>query len=145
MLLKHRQYDRHGRIDWRASIISSMAASDRVNVRLGPITKPLVNLMGSRMSACLHCDTSWAFVKGHVTEYGRPKYEGGGGSGCFPLCEKCWADLGTPAARLPFYRALYELWLLDVGRKPYGPERFAALEATRSAWPLIEAAVRAGR
>ena len=33
------------------------------------------------------------------------------GSGCFPLCESCWQELGTPEARMPYYRELWESWL----------------------------------
>lgn len=53
-------------------------------------------------SACRRCRTSWRFVKGHVTMTSA-------GSGCFPLCEACWAEL-SPKERLPYYRSLFEQW-----------------------------------
>lgn len=55
-----------------------------------------------------------------------------GSRGCFPLCETCWLELQTPAARLPYYRHLIELW-----------ERDAPGEITN--WPAVKAAVEAGR
>lgn len=53
-------------------------------------------------SACLACGTSWLFVEGHATNYRD-------GSGCFPLCEKCWEER-TPEERLPFYADLIASW-----------------------------------
>lgn len=52
---------------------------------------------------CFRCERRWCQVdfKYHVTDYSL-------GQGCFPLCEKCWRKLGTPEARLPFYRMHYE-------------------------------------
>lgn len=54
-------------------------------------------------STCGKCNRPWKFVKGHSTPYTESK-------GCFPLCEKCWTDLKTPYARLPYYRELWESW-----------------------------------
>ena len=31
--------------------------------------------------------------------------------GCFPLCEKCWQELKTPEARLPYYKELFDKWI----------------------------------
>lgn len=50
-------------------------------------------------SACGRCRTTWDYVEHHVTNYND-------GSGCFPLCQKCWRDL-LPAERVPYYRALH--------------------------------------
>lgn len=51
---------------------------------------------------CYRCQMPWKFTEGHTTYYG-------GGRGCFPLCEPCWADL-TPEQRLPFYEQLLRDW-----------------------------------
>lgn len=51
---------------------------------------------------------------------------------CFPLCETCWTGLGTPEARLPYYRVLWNEWIGD-GSEPDPAD-----------WDAIEAAVRAG-
>lgn len=74
---------------------------------------------------CFRCGTPWKFVREHSTEYRS-------GSGCFPLCEKCWRGLGTPEARLPFYRQLWEMW------KSKGSPK------SEETWQQIEAAVRSG-
>lgn len=74
---------------------------------------------------CHHCNKTWRRVEGHVTLYTE-------GSGCFPLCVGCWAKLGSPEARLPYYRELWEEW-------NEGGERGLA------EWDQIEAAVRDGK
>jgi hypothetical protein len=51
--------------------------------------------------------------------------------GCFPLCETCWQELGTPEARLPFYRKLWNEWVDEHGMDP-------------AVWERIKAAVEAG-
>lgn len=53
-------------------------------------------------SCCRACGTSWLFVEGHDTPYRD-------GSGCFPLCERCWEER-TPEERLPFYADLIWSW-----------------------------------
>lgn len=47
-------------------------------------------------STCYRCDRPWAVVKGHTTMFSESQ-------GCFPLCEICWRELGTPEARWPYY------------------------------------------
>lgn len=69
-----------------------------MNLRLGRMAQ----LFAPGYSWCLQCKTPWRFVKGHTTKYTQS-------NGCFPLCEKCWAEL-TPEQRLPFYRALIIEW-----------------------------------
>jgi hypothetical protein len=60
-------------------------------------------IKGSSWGACLRCRRSWKYREHHTTWF---KYE----EGCFPLCERCWRKLGTPEARLPYYRTLWEGW-----------------------------------
>ena len=67
--------------------------------------------------SCHRCLMSWALVDGHDTFYTTSKthYDDGTNAvtsrmGCFPLCERCWKELKTPAARMPYYRELYEEW-----------------------------------
>jgi len=88
-------------------------------MRIGRISKLLYPGYG----CCGRCQTVWALVKGHSTDY-KP------GLGCFPLCEKCWKAL-VPETRLPYYRQLWEEW------KRWG-------EQDESEWQAIEAAVLAG-
>jgi hypothetical protein len=68
-------------------------------LRIGRISR----LVSPGYGWCYKCRTTWNFVEGHITNYK-------GGRGCFPLCEKCWWGLGTPEARLPYYRMLWDSW-----------------------------------
>lgn len=88
---------------------------------------------------CGRCNTPWKFTKEHVTGIGVPfdSFAGTVGTGhytegVFPLCERCWQELETPEARMPYYRQLWKEWGVD---GPQDPRR----------WDLIEEAVRAGR
>ena len=76
------------------------AVEDRCKAlgRVGPGSQYLT----PHMSYCLHCGTTWVFVRGHSTPYSES-------SGCFPLCEECWGEM-TPAQRLPYYHEMYEAW-----------------------------------
>jgi hypothetical protein len=76
---------------------------------------------------CGRCWTAWPLAPYHVT-----RCDGPGMGGMFPLCELCWQELATPAARLPHYRVLWNHWMFNGSDKP--PE----------AWDRIEAAVMAG-
>lgn len=67
----------------------------------------------------------WVGVELHSTWYER-------GSGMFPLCEGCWAEL-TPETRLPYYRALWDRWWKSASEGGYEPPR---------PWGRIELAVR---
>lgn len=71
---------------------------------------------------CLRCQMPWNAVEGHIISI-TPL------DGMFPLCEECWSDLETPAARLPYYRQLWEEWCAE----GYG-----------DAWEPIETAVKEG-
>lgn len=55
---------------------------------------------------CLRCGWPWRLVKIHDTKYNI-------NSGCFPLCERCWTDLGNPEARIEYYKALIDAWDAD--------------------------------
>jgi len=57
-------------------------------------------------SWCGRCKFPWKFVKSHRTDYSPSR-------GVFPLCEKCWEELATPEARLPYYKELYDSWEKD--------------------------------
>lgn len=70
-----------------------------LNMRIGRISKKINPGLG----ACLKCNTTWRFVKGHETKISDHE-------GTFPLCEKCWAEL-TPQKRLPYYYLLMRQWL----------------------------------
>lgn len=96
----------------------------RFEWRIGRITRRLSPGMGS----CYRCKTTWDFVHGHTTNYG-------GGSGCFPLCEKCWEGL-MPEQRLPYYRQLYDEWVKQ-GRdsRDWGEIEFAVLNEGVDEWP----------
>jgi hypothetical protein len=88
---------------------------------------------------CGRCGTPWRFVRGHDTWYGpgdeAVEWSGALGPGrrwtatsraCFPLCERCWAEL-EPYERLPYYvHLVFEVW------------------EDASAWPQIRAAVLDG-
>lgn len=52
---------------------------------------------------CLRCERPWKFVESHDTEFSS-------GRGMFPLCKRCWVELGTPEKRLPYYRELWYRW-----------------------------------
>lgn len=60
---------------------------------------------------CYRCHLTWATAKSHTTDYIDSNVEARiVGAGCFPLCEDCWQELGTPEARMPFYEALMVTW-----------------------------------
>lgn len=75
-----------------------------MNIRIGRISKALT----PSYSWCKRCQTTWPFVDYHITQD-----EPYTGSGCFPLCEKCWQQLGTPEERWPYYVQLLAEWNND--------------------------------
>ena len=102
----------------------------RANVRAGRISRLLFPGYGS----CGRCRTVWALVRPHYTEYdsewvdysgeGSPPEPGGSpvvlgrghSRGVGPLCEKCWAGLGSATARWPYYEELItDVWGLSPG------------------------------
>lgn len=72
-------------------------------MRLGRISRLLAPAYG----ACFRCHTTWRFVDHHSTMYTTT-------AGCFPLCEECWQELGTPDRRLPYYEELMRRWADDL-------------------------------
>lgn len=144
-LLPERQFDREGRLDWRASIEASLAAHP---VRFGRRIPARLEALARRLpiGGCLHCSTPWGLVPAHTTAVAVPGLELANGTAyrdIFVLCEACWRELPVEA-RLVYYRAQYDLWLRDTARFPYGPKRDAAVTGLAALWPRIERAVRAG-
>jgi hypothetical protein len=75
---------------------------------------------------CLRCKGSWNIVRGHDTPYRETSRVT---ISCFLLCETCWKELGTPEARLPYYRKfVFEL----------------SEEEIQQYWPAIQTSVLAG-
>lgn len=101
------------------------------NRRLGRISQLINPYTGS----CGRCHTTWTFVCEHDTPYSDD-------SGCFPLCEKCWAEL-TPEQRLPYYRRLWESWP-DTHRKT-APDGTEIPPLPTEIWWQIQRAVLAGK
>lgn len=63
---------------------------------------------------CGRCGMPWSKVKGHDTSYGRYcRDKESQGKGCFPLCEGCWQELGSPEARIEYYKRLVDRWIED--------------------------------
>lgn len=86
-----------------------------MNLRVGPIGR----LFAPGYSSCLRCKTPWRFVREHITQY-TPS------SGCFPLCEKCWAEM-TPEQRRTYYVELIAMW--ETTEPVEGAKRAAILAA----------------
>ena len=81
---------------------------------------------GDGWGCCLHCRGSWKDLQVHSTKYGQH-------SDCFPLCQFCWTSLGTPEARMHYYKKLWDYWQRQSsGRRPI------------SEWDQIHATVRDG-
>lgn len=80
---------------------------------------------------CYCCERPWPCVEPHDTCYEANR-------ACFPLCERCWRRLGTPAARLPYYERMWMCWFLGAP----SPEEQVRLLAAR---PRIRQAVLVGR
>lgn len=89
----------------------------------------------SVVSGCGRCKRSWKWVEGHSTEYTTER-------GTFPLCERCWRELKTPGARLPYYRSLFDSNTADLAKFEDGKR---LLQGRDHEWELIEAAVMAGK
>jgi hypothetical protein len=108
---------------------------------------------------CDHHATWWWSVteaqKNFYREWvGDPFVDVVGGEGCSPLCEDCWREL-SPDERLPYYKALYDLW---ESQRKFWPAPVTAPDGSKSfidgdrykpkgerEWQAIEAAVRAGQ
>lgn len=86
---------------------------------------------------CGRCHLPWDVVrelggKTHDTQFCR-------GAALFALCEQCWQELGDPAARMPFYRALWLMW------KRQEADDIPDSDLTPEGWARIEAAVLEGK
>ena len=73
---------------------------------LSKIVIKIQQYIAPNFGTCECCGRPWKFAKEHSTKYTIS-------SGCFPLCEKCWAKLKTPEKRIPYYRALYKRWEIE--------------------------------
>ncbi|HTG95741.1 MAG TPA: hypothetical protein VL866_24280 [Pyrinomonadaceae bacterium] len=85
---------------------------DKVNTRLCRerlSVSSYLQALYPNFSFCGRCEFPWPVVRSHDTSYRS-------GSSCFPLCEDCWQELGTPANRLPYYMALMDLWESEAHR-----------------------------
>lgn len=56
-------------------------------------------------SWCLRCGMPWSLVDDHTTYHGENHRQG-----LFPLCEGCWVLLGSPEARIEYYKKLVDWW-----------------------------------
>ena len=65
----------------------------------------LLNPLFPQYSKCRRCNRNWKICKGHTTPYDAT-------SGCFPLCEDCWLELGVEE-RVPYYIDLWLKWRYD--------------------------------
>lgn len=63
-------------------------------------------LPGWGEEACRRCETSYRYVAAH----GTPVFLAEGRGYVVAVCEGCWQELGTPAARLPFYEQVFREW-----------------------------------
>lgn len=91
------------------------------------------------MGWCYSCKRPWKSgpigVEYHLTKYTH-------NSSCFPLCEGCWTELGTPELRMPFYRMLWDNWNTGGFWIQYADGSWHEQPAPEP-WPVIEAAVYA--
>ncbi|MCK9901256.1 hypothetical protein [Glutamicibacter sp. V16R2B1] len=68
-----------------------------MNIRLGRWSK----ILAPYYAACERCRTPFRFATSHTN------WRNGTLTVPPGLCQKCWADLTTPQARLPYYRQVY--------------------------------------
>ena len=83
---------------------------------------------------------TWNDVPSHDTSFTAT-------TSCFPLCAACWTRLETPAARLPYYRALWQQWVeAEEAYRLAHPGRPAAINGQpyEALWEQIQAAVGGG-
>lgn len=59
--------------------------------------------MAPSNSWCGRCGIPWRFVDHHPTKYNDQR-------SCFALCEGCWTLLGSPEARIEYYKWLIDWW-----------------------------------
>lgn len=102
--------------------------------RIGKLSWPFQNGAG----ACARCKTVWRFVVPHYTFYDVTRQ--GSRRAVRPLCERCWAELGAPEARYPYYADLMADWILALE----AGENFDEALRLRQASSAVVAAVHAG-
>jgi hypothetical protein len=100
-----------------------------MNLRIGRVSPRMASLLAPGYGHCLRCKTPWRFVKWHDTPYHN-------GSGCLPLCQKCWSGL-TPEQRLPFYHELITCWFVHFAPREDEP----TFDET---WHYVKTAVLSG-
>ncbi len=93
---------------------------DVVELELRQRAGVLLQAMNPAYGACRRCAFPWWAVDGHTTKIDRQ-------SGCFPLCEKCWRELGVSSYRMPYYRAMWEGWQREGYEKPWSVFEAAVL------------------
>lgn len=81
----------------------------------------MLRLIAPGYSWCLRCGVPWKFTREHVTNYSST-------SGIFPLCKYCWTLLGSPEARIEYYKMLVD----DYEAKGYGLSNDAKMDIQRA-------------
>lgn len=91
-----------------------------VVVVVPPTHRLVLNQIGRSRGygGCIRCGDTWDWKPSHTT------YFPDGSGGMFPLCEECWTELGTAAARQPFYKKQFEEWAFQILRE-LPPDRHA--------------------
>lgn len=116
-----RQTGRYTRMEghtWVTDGTQQAYAEFELRLRLAPLMQSLFPSYGT----CFRCKWPWPLVEYHTTKYASA-------SGCFPLCEMCWRQLGTAERRMPYYHELWDEWMRQ--------------GCTNVKWTDIEAAVNA--
>lgn len=103
-----------------------------MNLRIGLLGRFLNSLLVSKYGWCFRCLTPWNYVEHHSTYYRE-------GRGCFPLCEKCWAQL-IPETREQYYWQLWLSWFSTRGLATTNDDFYDLAQD----WPMIQRAVRRG-
>lgn len=97
-------------------------------VRGGYTDTEIKNFREAGYAHCERCKALYVIDPYHMTEYGEH------GDGLFPLCERCWRELGTPENRLPYY------WNIFSGG--VGDSMTTVGRSGTKTWKAIEKAVR---
>jgi hypothetical protein len=101
----------------------------------------LLSLLLPGLGRCYRCGIPWYFPHWWFGRFGTESHNTNfsPGRGCFPLCEWCWSRL-TPKDRLPYYRMLMNLWVVQ-----HRTQELGALPFPQDDWPAIQAAVLEGK
>lgn len=102
--------------------------------RIGKLSWPF----GHDGGACRRCTTTWVFVVKHLTPYDVTAR--GTKLAMFPLCERCWQELGDGEHRYPFYADLM-METIDAYRAQGDADEVARIQRAGTG---IVAALRAG-